>query len=256
MSASASASAAERRGAAVRGGPDRTGREPARARRGLLGADRRSHGRHGRGPRDRARRAGVVPGQLGGDDGRDDAAGHRADGRRARAHPTGSAGPRDADLRGGLPARVDRRRPRRLRPDRGRALAGARVPRLGPGGALRRGRCHPRRRAVPAHTGQGRVPAPLPRPTRGAQRTRARRQLHRLLLGADGGALRAGRGMEYHRMDGLRGRAHRRRAPAAVEADWPSRPWRCSWWCWGWASRSCRARCPGSRFPTRRTRPG
>ena len=103
----------------------------------------------------------------------------------------------------------------------GAALAGPRVPRLGRGRALRRGRRHRRRRAVPAHAGQGRVPAPLPRPARGAQRDRARRPLHRVLLGADGGALRAGR--DEHRLDGLRRRAHRRRAPAAVEAHGPAR---------------------------------
>ena len=78
--------------------------------------------------------------------------------------------------------------------------------------------------------------------------------LHRVLLGADGGALRAGR--DEHRMDGLRRRAHRRRAPAAVAGSWPSRRSPSSWWCSGWPSRSRRARCPGSRSPTRRTRRG
>ena len=169
------------------------------------------------GPGHRARRPGLVPGQLGGDDGRDDAAGHGADGRRARRaiRPAARGRATLAFVAGyllvwsavGLVAYA--------------LVEGVRSLDLGflawdQARALRRGRRHPRRRAVPAHTGQGRVPAPLPRPTRGAQRARARRPLRRLLLGADGGALRAGR--DEHRLDGLRGRAHRRRAPAAVAA--------------------------------------
>ena len=151
--------------AAAGGGPDRAGREPARGRRGLLGADRRSDGRDGRGSRDGARRAGMVPGQLGGDDGRDDAAGHGADGRRrtracarrrgARATLAFVAGYLLAWGAAGLAAYA------LIEGVRSRA---PRLPGLGRGRTLRRGRRHPRRRAVSAHARQGGVPAPLPRP--------------------------------------------------------------------------------------------
>ena len=93
---------------------------------------------------------------------------------------------------------------------------------------------HPRRRDLPADAAQGRLPAQVPEPARvrahrlaagparrAADGDRARRLVRRLLLGADGGAVRARR--DEHRLDGLHRGADRDREAAAVEAARESR---------------------------------
>src|SRR3989440_422254 len=111
---------------------------------------------------DRPRLARLVRRGLGDDDGGDDAARGGAYGGRV---PPAGGGPRGHPrLRGRLSGRLARRRPVGLRAGRRRSLAGARVPRLGRGGALRGRRRDPRRRAVPADGGERCVAAPLAPP--------------------------------------------------------------------------------------------
>ena len=165
--------------AAIRRAPPLPGPDPARpdraadrARRRGLGDHQRPDGRDGCRARDGSGRARVLHRRLGGDDGRDDVPVDRADGRDVRADPggatergqAGSLG--DRAVRRRLPARLDGGRPGRLRDlparqggDRGRLLVGQRRP-------VSRRRDHPRRRRLPAHAAEGRLPAPLPKPVR------------------------------------------------------------------------------------------
>ena len=203
--------------------------------------DHRADAGDGRGARHRPRRPRLVRRRVGHDDGRDDAALHRPDGRggtpggRRPGRPPRAAR-RHRALRRRLPDRVDRLRPHRIRGVPVPRGAPPRLDRVGP----RRARAGGRRRGgggrVPADAAEARLPAPLPHaaplrdapvaPRRRGRRghgDRARRVVRGVLRRPDARAVRR-RGDEPV-VDGARGRRDlRREGPALRRA--PRRPGR------------------------------
>ena len=185
-------------------------RGPGRSR---LVVHRRAHGGHGRRPRHRSRDARVLRHHLGRDDGGDDVPVDRADGADVRGTSARPAREGDAGGVGRAPAFVGgylllwgAAGPRGLCRAEARAPARRRLLRLGQrrpldGGGRARGR-----RGLRVHAVEVRLPAALPEPARLPRRgvarrpgrratdgRRTRRLVPRLLLAADGGAVRARR---------------------------------------------------------------
>src|SRR5215213_4250965 len=189
--------------------------------------DRTSDARYGRRALDGPRCGGLVPRDLGHDDGRDDVPLGRSDCRPVLAHDQAAVSAVAAAVCGGLSAHVDRRGSRRLHAGRRHQPARGWRTVVGPRREVGRGHHARRRGGLRADTAQGRLPwqvrqparlppwilarRPMGRPADGYEE---RRLVRRLLLGADGVAVRTWR--HECDVDGLRRGVDRPREDSAL----------------------------------------